>query len=375
MRKNVLRKMGALGLAVALGVALAGCNQPSMYPAEPVNSETVSVTVSSEEKPSEPGESGQEVKDINTDPEQIRMLFDSFLNGGDKIKVDIAEYENSYNVLYVENGASYDINQFVENIDAKLAEGYESGEDHMYVQTIDFAEIDCGNDGIPEMALYLTIDFDEPRVGEQDIYVAKVIDGQITIVTGYSFGYRGFGELNKYGTFHHGGSGGANLFVDGYDVITAEGEPVMIYECDETYALKQPMIYSGDLPEGYPSDYPEMEFEEGGYTQHEYLFEIYPAASNGNDPLSDAFARSKMYVFSTEDGEVVYPSDDLMAIYKELGMTVTDFDTVNKKIDARKAAAGFTDEMMTSPEDDSSYTPAWRIIYEKNITEGQGGEN
>ena len=56
-----------------------------------------------------------------------------------------------------------------------------------------------------------------------------------------------------------------------------------------------------------------------------------------------------MYVFSTEDGEVVYPSDDLMAIYKELGMTVTDFDTVNKKIDARKAAVGFTDEMMTSP--------------------------
>lgn len=59
MRKNVLRKMGALGLAVALGVALAGCNQPSTYPAEPVNSETVSVTVSSEEKPSEPGKAGR----------------------------------------------------------------------------------------------------------------------------------------------------------------------------------------------------------------------------------------------------------------------------------------------------------------------------
>ncbi len=371
MKKKIVKWIAAAGIFTLLSASLAGCNgvnitEISSQTVSEIASEVVVENTSESDwvKPETGGvKEADEQEDVVTEDDYME-----FINGNASVYV---EYENTEGLT---TGKSYTLDEMVDTLNQELPEHW--GPEGIVVQEVGYAFIDCGNDGVPEMAIYVETNTEEYHEGMTEYYYIKMKDGKLTLVQNYSTQGRAQGEMNKYGNYHSFGSGGAALFYNGYDHIKADGTREFAYDCETHLGLEGPVLYGNQLPSNanVPDDLPAFAEEFGEYTCDEYSFEEYTEDMYDDEAKYDAYKAAKKYVFYDPDGKVCFPSDENEKIYFDAGITVTDEDNLQEFIAQRLHDLGITEEEM-SFEDGTDYEPHWVVERDYVHTEGQGGEN
>lgn len=214
MKKKIVKWIAAVSTFTLLAGTLSACgvaadiiNQLNNGTSEPV-SEAPSTVITSEitsdegwEKPNVEVKTSEPVK---SDDEVTEEDYLAFFEAGAPIYV---EYEYPQ---ILEKGESYTLDEMVEYINKEAPENWAPA--GVYVMEVGRAFIDCGNDGIPEMVIYVNINNDEYYDELDEYYVVKMKDGKLTVVDNFSQQGRSMCEVNKYGIYHNYGSSGASLW-------------------------------------------------------------------------------------------------------------------------------------------------------------------
>lgn len=230
-----------IGLVVisSLVLSCAGCgkkdNGSTKQPEQTVQTVTAEDTKADDDnKPVEAvaPEQSEESKDTVAD---LKEKYEAFLNGQEKLYCD-KYFENcvSENADFVgyEKNTPYTMEEFVR---ALLSNMYidEVGDEYS-LDEVQYAYIDCGMDGIPELALRFPdiIYWNAPYEG---ICVIKEIDGKLQLCYEQTVGYRGQIDINENGMINYDGSGGAALHYYTKKFLDANGDMKLVYNMEEIY--------------------------------------------------------------------------------------------------------------------------------------------
>ena len=173
--------------------------------------------------------------------------LESFISGAGKLSFDYygknvfksnQEYlSNEDEILQdiINSGKDYTLAEFRD----KLNEIFNSEDNYLYegeVQSISYAYIDCGNDGVKELALEMVGPFADPTESTMT-FIIKELDGKPELVYAFSQWSRSETSINKYGFISGGGSNSASNH--GYDeaYINADGKYMYGFYEEEEYDI------------------------------------------------------------------------------------------------------------------------------------------
>lgn len=167
--------------------------------------------------------------------EYAKQKYQDFIDGNEPLYFDIISGytgNNSYNFYeiedYIHPKKPY---LFEEFIHAYCDAEYEYWGSKIKPVDIDYAYIDCGNDGIPELALKFN-GVETDNLIFDAYWVIKCTDDKLQALMYKSIGYRSWGELNEYGLYTSGGAFGAGAYVNDFEYIDANGTLSFVYGCE-----------------------------------------------------------------------------------------------------------------------------------------------
>lgn len=223
----------AILVATTLSFALAGCSKDKKNAPAPVTIESIKATeseapseilsdtssetsVSSEENGSDEATSTEADKESTNDSEEKtttaeagKERYEAFKNGTEKVFITMDSEYTPYSVS-IDPATGYTL----EELTALLQEGYEMSKNPL---DVDFAYIDCGNDGIPELALQFTgLGIYSPEDDSSIVFIIKENDGKLNSYFSVENWARSYTTVNKYGIISSWGSAGAGEH-GGYD--------------------------------------------------------------------------------------------------------------------------------------------------------------
>ena len=223
-----------------------------------------------------------------------------------------------------------------------------------------YAYIDCGNDGEPELALSLSYFIGDGYFAPAIQYlVIRPVSDELYLITNQEEYYRYGVNMNKYGYFKSWGSGGAALGYSGESFVSADGEYFKLFDCDTYYGLSVPVISPDALPDslsdilvpddfGYSDDYYYMDSYAFGET---ISYEDYK--EEDWDVYYSDYATSRSYSFyDMMNEEPVMPDDEYVALCRENGIRIYSGDEIDEMLQARYDAYGVTEEMRSDEEPD-----------------------
>ena len=357
MKKKSLKILAALTALTVLTTGLAGCvKNVNISPASETPSEQPSANW---EEPSggrveQPGE-----------VEDTESLLLEFVEG------NATAFAYNANGRGLEASKDYTLDQLVDAVNASLEDDFVGM--GKKVCDVSYALIDCGNDGVPELALWVSSNDESGYDEVTDYYIIKENAG-LVIEDGYESYYRSFGTLNKYGVFCLSGSGGAASGGTTYYRVNAEGEHELIYGVDYELCLEEPLIPGHRMPSNVilPEGYPEYSEGYGSVELNGYYF-IGSSSFDPNDKETyNRYLKSIVYVFRDGD-DSVFPKNEYSRIYSEAGITITDQDGIDAMIQDRLSELNMTEDELRNPEEYPELSPAWVMVRDYVHTENQGG--
>lgn len=369
-RKNLT----ALLAAMALGVSLTGCTGVSVntnddvFPdytqvADPIKdntdngSETDTDTAGVDDNTDNGGDTdiaGTDNTDNEVDDEKV---YQDFLN--DKVSASFDHIVENENTSYTLSGL------FDAEKERLLGEfvGYETDEEPEFSASAQYAYIDCGDDGIRELAIHAQYILLGSQVFDK-YYVFKNMKDGLKCCGAKEGYYRSFASLNEYGVFTYGGSGGANVYYQENQFVDGDGVCYFISSESHIMGFSEPMVPLSYIPDAKKKDgiYSES-FKDNGYTAVIYFFdksprfpeEAYDSDGNANQELIDKYNEEYQEWLDTElitfedeyetpnilpsgavkkyldDNDIKYYSSDEMKeifkdYYKQLGLTEKVFN-------------------------------------------------
>jgi hypothetical protein len=347
MKKNLIKATALLSTLALTGAAFAGCLQQS-------NPSTV---ITTSEAPS------TTVVEIPESPDTVKPVTEAeympFIEG------QIEAIVKKDNVYGLKQDASYNINTMREAIEEQYLDTY-GDINPKSIESVDYGFIDCGNDGALELAVRVTGNNAEGMDSVQDYYIVKLMGGVFYIVDWYESYYRAWGELNKYGIFHMSGSGGASLMVESYERANADGVHEFIYSAEHELAMGDPVIYGYELPSDaeLPEDYPRYAEGFGDNERIKYSFAPYDYTFKEGTPEYDAYLRQMVYLFHDSEGNAIFPSDEWVNMYMDLGVVVTDDNNRDQLILERLHELGISEQELKSPENDQNNAIDWKMQWD-----------
>ena len=261
---------------------------------------------------------------------------------------------------YLEFEKVYTYSDMLQAINDAVTEEWGDGRK---ITEVDYAMIDCGNDGYPEMALFMSIDN-----GNYDplyeYYIFKFYNGNLLIIDSYNAYYRSMGELNIYGVFYTYGSGGANRGYESYQRCNKDGIHEFIYSVSIESDIGEASIVGYQIPSyiDLPEDYPQYHETAGNIICYSYSFEEYSYENDGDDDYYNQYLDQFIYVFTDRQGKIIYPDEEYQKIYDQCGFTITDFEGVNKIIDERLNELGMEKEELLNSFTEHYVIPNWQVI-------------
>lgn len=236
----------------------------------------------------------------SSDAALAEEAYKAFLNMEEKVVCENHEYSD-----YIENGKEYSLSELLNSCTNWTKDSWDIS---ILESGIMENRVDIGNDGIPEMAL--KIYNDTPNMGRVDyVFVIKLIDGKLQIVSTATGAYRSYAYINEAGIVVEGGSGGASNHFQGYYYASPDGKETGYYSVtEEGYARKAivPWYYL----ETYPDDYP-MYFDD---EIDDLVMKAY-VLGNGKDI-------SYYFVFEDYDGNTVECEKGYEQLYAENHVSV-----------------------------------------------------
>ena len=146
--------------------------------------------------------------------------YEKFMRNEAKISFDRFMPNDYREEAFYQKGSEYTLSEVLNIITAKYFEYFTDKK----VDYIDYSYIDCGKDGVSELALR----FNGMNIyGEDDnstlVYIIKYIDGILSLCFQYETWARSESTLNEYGYYQSGGSGGASNYYTESGLIDKDG--------------------------------------------------------------------------------------------------------------------------------------------------------
>jgi len=218
---------------------------------------------------------------------------------------------------------------------------------------VSYAYIDCGNDGVPELALRYDYHKGELWGDVTETFAVKVLDGAPVILDGFESFYRVTGEINACGAVTRGGSSGAMYYDTDHWLYDADGNRVFLYSESLTFGQSEPFISPFKipdelLPDGYPED--SWEYSEGtSYTTVAYNFNEYFYDEENYAKQYNRYLRENFFTFLDDQGNYAAPSEAYKTLYTKLGLPCYDAETAEKLVADHCSALGATAAILNAP--------------------------
>nr|WP_155959567.1 hypothetical protein [[Eubacterium] cellulosolvens] len=366
------KKTMLVTILLSLSLALTSCGQKTTE--ESLLSELARAASSESALPPTVTSSPEnlETEDTSTeDPEETEAVLQAFIDGEETVGFDNCVFKNEYLTQDLDafralfsKGTELTLSDFIATLN-----GFYEGKPYEVKQTR-YAFIDCGDDGVPELALEFTY------TGQNDgdpveYWVAKVIDDKIEMCYTDVYYNRSRTTVNKYGVFKNNGSGGAGNENHSVTMIDTDGKPTNVYTDDEYYSAE--WIYSNswlhvpeaaekytddcedlmikriDLSTEVVQDYGEM------WKDPVYACGLYGSGEDGNTE-------------SYDDPEIFEPLSEYKAFLDLLGVDFCSLSDAEEKITAHKQEIGYKSKY------DSEEEPDWILVQEEKEEEPETAE-
>ena len=350
---------------VLFTLIFTGCRQKDAEGAEGNNNETEQSAVQTDggkedEEPVKDQDPGQEVegsreseeaeddsdnKLTNSKAERAYMKFMS----GDSLTVSDIDEVNTFR-----KGNRYGLSEI---IDDYLKEELNIEDRGKYgLKDAYYSYIDCGNDGIEELAVKLVFEF--PYGDWNHVYFFRYDGGEVHLIGCDEWGYRSDIMINKYGYVVNSGSGGANIHVWDYYYFDKDGNRIFLVSEEMVYGMDTPRVPYWCIPENDRNGYPEDSYNENGYTVLYANFEEYKYEENKD---FDEYYRNQIYSFTDDKENDAVPSAELQRFYKKSGIKWYTSEEYESIINEHKDKLGATKEIRDADE------PRWRSLIELSI--------
>lgn len=358
MKKKI--RCCVLGMSM-IAVLLTGCvNEKRDVKSGEVN-ESVSEQTGNVEEESETIKQPEVFEELETEAEEgtetetavtienvLEEEYEDFLNNKKELFFD--KY-NQYEVLedkkYFEEGKGYTLSEIVD----VLTEHYFEYSDDKEMESVSYAYIDCGMDGVKELAICFTgMDIYGQNDDSTLVYIIKNIDDRLQLCYCYETWARCGASINEYGYYVSAGSGGASNHSADSGLIDKNGEWQYIAgieqeadiflisypeELSKICTVAQEKTYDGTIVFYTISlvDYKEKGRYVGTSTEDEiYSFEVY-------DENFEKIVEPDMYTDS------VYKE-----IFDEAGVAVLSDVEITAKVAEKEKQVGLTEEIRNGQE-------------------------
>ncbi len=201
---------------------------------------------------------------------------------------------------------------------------------------IDYAYLDCGNDGVEELAIRFNgISNEGPEISTQ-VYVMKEIEGKLECCYYYETWSRSHTDINCYGYVTSFGSNGASNH--GYDAgyIDADGKWNFIHYTEEEWNI------DGLFCDGTLGKVPDIA------AGKQYEGNIVVTTTRFEEILTDEdfYNMEKYYAFYVDGVESdVYSDSVYKDIFDEAGVKLYQPKEIDAMIQEKEASLGITDEI------------------------------
>ncbi len=196
---------------ITLICMISGCNRPVTPDDAPMASPTAVLTPT---------------------PEELSMdAYEKFLKNEAVISFDRYMHKGSLEGTLFKQGSEYTLSEILDIITKYYLEGRKNTK----IAGIDYSYIDCGRDGVYELALcFKGMDIYAQDDDSTLVYIIKYADGKLYLCYYYETWARSRTTINEYGYIQSDGSGGASVNISDYGVIDKDGiwHPIVYIESE-----------------------------------------------------------------------------------------------------------------------------------------------
>lgn len=334
------KKYTTLFVSLFLTVSLAGCtlsgDNGNVWENAPTDPIKIDDSTNNDQNPDE----NQAKEDTE--------LYDKFLAGEASASLKgIKDYDDN----------AYDLKRLLSTIEEEVISYFyfdEEEEKGTMSSVIYYSMIDCGADGIKELALRFECSYtrpgdDYPQTVNRYL-VFKDFDGELIGLTDKEGYYRTYVEMNEYGYIEDGGSAGAASHISEFAFINAQGQEVFNYYLETLTAYAEPMIPIYSLPSRLRTgEYEETFSGELMYTTYVYNFEKYPDLGRDEDYEEwvknkyDPFLEKNIFVIVDNEEKDAAPQGVIADFVKKNNINVQTQAEFNALLSEHEKSIGLTD--------------------------------
>lgn len=156
----------------------------------------------------------------HTQKELSMDAYEKFMKNEAKLSFDLYMPKDDMKKDLFKNGNDYSLSEVLAIVTADKAERFKNKK----INNIDYSYIDCGKDGVNELALRFNgMDIYAPNDNSTLVYIIKYIDGKLSLCYSYETWARSESTLNEYGYYRSSGSNGASNHSSSSGLIDKDG--------------------------------------------------------------------------------------------------------------------------------------------------------
>ncbi|BCJ94448.1 hypothetical protein acsn021_20170 [Anaerocolumna cellulosilytica] len=169
--------------------------------------------------------------------------YEKFMKNETKVSFDhLMPIGYTEEALY-KKGSEYTLSEILDVITAY----YFKNTLNKKIKNIDYSYIDCGKDGVNELALRFNgMDIYDKDDDSTLVYIIKYIDGKLSLRYYYETWARSDSTMNEYGYYQSGGSNGASNHMVDYSLIDKDGNWKFIVSIESELDMNQ-LAWSDEL--------------------------------------------------------------------------------------------------------------------------------
>lgn len=176
-----------------------------------------------------------------TDLEQDSLeAYEKFIKNEAKVSFDKYTPKDSSGSIMQDlfkGGSEYTLSEVLDIVTAYYFNSYTT---NTKMESIDYSYIDCGKDGVNELALRFNgMDIYCENDASNLVYIIKYIDGRLYLCYYYESGGRSESHMNEYGYYYSTGSCGATNHASEYGFLDKDGNFQFIESTDEESDIQQ----------------------------------------------------------------------------------------------------------------------------------------
>lgn len=280
--------------------------------------------------------------------EKTNGIYENFLGNQTQLFFDkFNPYDAINGVNYFEEGRGYTLSEVTE----VLAKHYYEYSDKTEIDSIEYAYIDCGMDGVEELAIrFHGMELYGPEDDSTLVYIIKDVEGRLELCYCYESWARRSASVNEYGYYVSAGSNSASNHSTEYGVIDKNGDWKYIAYVEEEANIFA-LVYPEELSR-IPAVAEEKSYD-GIIAFDTIRFKEYTDA----DSYAGVVPEGEVYSFTVYDDnyeDITEPSMYTDSVYKEIfdeaGVNVYSDEEIEAMMREHEQKAGLTDDIRGGSE-------------------------